>query len=377
MDIEPVRKNFPYLDTGIIYFNHSSLGPLSNSIIKRINEFIIERSTEPIDNFQTFLHTNVSAKEKLGLLLNCEPERIAWTDNVSNALNILAQGFKFNSGDRIILFENEFPSNIYPFLNLRNNGVELDFIKQHDGKYFIEDIEDAITDRTKLLSISLVQFLSGFRADLTSIGKLCKTHNITYCVDAIQGAGVVPIDVKKSQIDFIAGGAQKWLMSLQGTSYFYISEELQSKIQQKHVGWTSVNDAWNLTQYDLSLRKDASKFQTGTLNTIGITALDESLNLFIENGIKNIEKRIVENTVYFREKLKDNGVKIIMCDAQEAQLAGIISCIIPEIEKTFAHLLKRRINCSLRQGLIRFAPHFYNTKDEIDFVINDLKQFIR
>jgi len=182
---------------------------------------------------------------------------------------------------------------LYELKNIRENISleEIDFAKSRNGIVDLEDLETLITPKTKLISISLVQFLSGYRADISAIGELCKQHGIIFCVDAIQGTGVVQIDVKKSNIDFLTGGSQKWLMSSQGLSYVYITEELQSRINQKFVGWTSVKDAWNLLDFELTFRDSADRFQNGTVNALGVAIFEASLTMFNQFGIENIERR--------------------------------------------------------------------------------------
>ncbi|MEW6654592.1 MAG: aminotransferase class V-fold PLP-dependent enzyme, partial [Bacteroidota bacterium] len=299
MTVEKIRSLFPHLDTNQIYFNHAAIGPWCKPVLDRIAEYSAQRSGTMIENYPFFLEKNTNAKSKLGKILNTEPERLAWVDNVSNGLNILANGIEWKTGDRIILNDIEFPANIYPFLNLKRLGVEIDIVKSRNGIVDIDDIEKAITTNTKLVSISYVQFLSGYRADLNAIGELCKSKGIVFCVDAIQAAGVVQIDVKKSQIDFLCGGTQKWLMSSQGLSFICITEELQKRIVQKNVGWTSVNDAWNLLEYNLSLKSSAESFQNGTINALGVCLFDASLDIFLEFGMNNVEKTILENSEYF------------------------------------------------------------------------------
>lgn len=373
MNIEEVRKLFPHLQTDQIYFNHAALGPWSTLVLDRIKEYMDERSGLNVMNFESFVKWNFSAKEKLAKLLGTSTTRLSWVDNVSNGISILAQGLDWKTGDRIILNDIEFPSNVYPFLNLKKHGVEIDFAKSRNGIVDIEDIEKLITPKTKLLSISMVQFLSGYKADLDEIGKLCKQKGIIFCVDAIQAVGAVKIDLKKSQINFLTGGTQKWLMSSQGLSYFYVTEELQNKIDQKNVGWTSVEDSWNFLNYDLTLRSNAERFQTGTLNAFGIAIFDAALNIFKQLRIENCELRILENTNYFIQRLVDIGIEPLLKNIFIEHLAGIVTFKHKKSKEIFSELEKRKIYCAVREGMIRFSPHFYNTKDEIDKVVNELK----
>ena len=376
MNVSDVRKLYPHLLTDQIYFNHAAIGPWSSLVLERIAEYTGQRSGVKIENYQSSLKWNSSAKEKLGRLLGCEPERIAWVDNVSNGLNILAQGLEWKTGDRIILNDIEFPSNIYPFLNLKRSGVEIDMIKSRDGIVDIEDIDKVITPRTKLVSISLVQFLSGYRADVDAIGELCKKRGIIFCVDAIQGAGVVQIDVNKSKIDFLSGGTQKWFMSSQGLSYIFLTEELQNRIISKNVGWTSVDNSWNLLEYDLTLKPGADRYQNGTINTLGVAIFDSMLDLFLEFGIENIEKRVGENTNYLIEELMRIGFQPVLKNVDEKFRAGIVSFKDADAQEIYEELERNRIFAAVREGMIRFSPHFYNVKEEIDKVIKLLELFL-
>jgi selenocysteine lyase/cysteine desulfurase len=376
MNIDEVRNLFPHIKTGQIYFNHAAIGPWSSLVLDRIEEYSKQRSGESIENYKSFLNWSSSAKSKLGKLIGANPDRIAWIDNVSNGLNILAQGLKWNNGDRVIINDIEFPSNVYPFLNLREYGVEIDIVKSKNGIVDFEEIERAITPKTKLVSISAVQFLSGYRANLDAIADLCKKNNIIFCVDAIQATGVVQIDVVKSKIDYLCGGTQKWLMAAQGLSYIYITEELQSRITQKNVGWASVENAWNLLQYDLTLKNSAERFQNGTVNALGVAIFDSMLDLFDKFGIENCELKIINNTNYFIEQLCKIGIEPILKNVKEENRAGIITFKHPKANEIYNQLEKRKIYCAVREGMIRFSPHFYNTLEEIDFVIEELKKII-
>lgn len=376
MNITEARNLFPHLKTDQIYFNHAAIGPWTTLATDRINEYTSQRSGKKIENYSDFMKWSASAKEKLGKLLGAKPERLAWIDNVSNGISILAQGLKWKTGDRIVLNDLEFPSNVYPFLNLMKEGVEIDIVKSQNGVVHFEDIEKTITQNTKLVSISLVQFLSGYKADIDVIGEYCKKHGIIFCVDAIQATGAVQIDVNKSNVDFLSGGTHKWLMSSQGLSYIYLTEELQSKIEQKFVGWTSVKDSWNLLDYNLTLRDTADKFQNGTMNALGISIFEAVLDLFLKFGMQNIESRILENSNYFIQRLVDVGIEPILMNVSNSNRAAIVSFKHEKAKEIFDELEKRSIYAAVREGMIRLSPHFYNTKDEIDIVAEELKTIL-
>lgn len=369
-----VRELFPHLKTGQIYFNHAAIGPWCTHVLDRISEYMKDRSGERVENYSSFLNWSSSAKEKLGRLIGSETDRIAWIDNVSNGLNLLARGLNWKTGDRVIINDIEFPSNVYPFLNLKQFGVEIDIIKSKNGIIDPETIFNSVTTRTRIISISLVQFLSGYRTDIELLGEFCRSRGIIFSVDAIQATGVVDIDVVKSKVDFLCGGTQKWLMASQGLSYLYITEELQERITQSSVGWTSVENAWNLLDYDLKLKKTAERFQNGTVNALGVAAFDAVLELFTGAGMKKIESAVLSNTKYFFKKLEEIGIEPILKNADEKNLAGIVTFRHPDAVRIYEELQKRKIFGAVREGMIRFSPHFYNTYDEIDLVIDELRK---
>lgn len=373
IEITEIRRYFPCLKGGKIYMNHAALSPLSQLVLDGINEFLIQRSDTNIENFLSVLDTTGKVKDKLSSMINTVPDRLAFVDNTSNGLNVLAQGLPWQSGDRILLNDIEFPSNIYPFLNLKPLGVEIDFVKSVNGVVSAEDVIAMITPRTRLISISQVQFLSGYRVDLKKIGEVCRQKGIVFSVDGIQGIGAVSLDVVEDKIDFLASGTQKWLMGLQGLGFIYITEELQDKLGHKYVGWTSVEDAWNLLNFDLTFKKSAECFQNGTLSAIGIIALNAALDLFYMYGLENVENAIIENSIYFMQQLQSLGIEPMLKDCAKENLSGIVSFNNNNVKACYEKLEANNIYTAMREGILRFSPHFYNTKEEIDKVINVLK----
>lgn len=357
--------------------NHAAISPLSTPIVKELDDYLYIRSETEIENYLEFQKVVIDTKNKLGEMINAKPDRLAFVDNTSNGLNILAQGLDLGTGDRIILNDIEFPSNIYPFLNLKTQGVEIDIIKSHDGIVSYEDIEAAVTGKTKLISISHVQFLSGYRADVEKIGEMCRSKGIVFCVDAIQSAGALEIDVEKMKIDFLASGTQKWMMGLQGLAFIFITQELQERVKPKYVGWTSVVDAWNLLDFNLTLRSSAERFQNGTVSAIGIAALHGSLNFMRQFGHDKIAQAILDNTEYFMNSLSESGIQPVLRGVERKYLSGIVSFRSEKAQEIFGRLLEMNITAAVREGIVRFSPHFYNTREEIDKVVSILKEITR
>lgn len=374
MNLNEIRTLFPYIKNDIIYFNHAATGPFSTLLVNAINKILKEKSERNIDDFNSFKDVAVETKSILASMLNTVPERLAFTDNTTNGLNFLAQSIQWKKGDRILLNDIEFPANVYPFLNLKRIGVEVDFVKSDNGKVTADMIIDAIKPGTKLISVSYVQFLSGYRIDLEKIGKHCKDNDIIFSVDAIQALGAVKLDVEKSNIDFLSCGTQKWLLGFQGLAFIYLNEKLQRKIIPANIGWLSVNNAWNLLDYQIDLKTTADVFQGGTINVLGVYALNASLKLFNDFNFNEVEKRVLENSKYFLTKLASIGINGLLLNSNESELAGIVTIKIKDPDLVVKKLEQNKIICSQRVGMIRFSPHFYNIFDEIDRVVDVLQK---
>ncbi len=374
MTLMEIRNEFEYLKTGKVYFNHASVGPLPNRTVEAIKSYSEERSTGSINNFMHYLAIDKRAKRKLGNLIGCKPDRIAWSSSVGFSMSILAQGLNWEPGDRIILNNIEFPSNVYPFMNLQSKGVEIDFVDAKNGIVNLDDYEKLITPRTKLISISYVQFLSGYRTEIRRLSEICKSKGILLSVDVIQAAGNSLIEAEEWGVDFLTGGTQKWLCALEGLSYFYITEELQERLNQTMVGWGSVMDAWELLDYKLEYPKHAGRFQGGTPNSIGVFALNSSLDLFLKFGKEEIQKRVLDNSKYLISNLKELGFTPLLQNEEDEHLSAIVTFDAPNADDIKSKLAEKNIIVEVRVGKVRLSPHFYNTKEEIDLFLSELEK---
>ncbi|MBU2447365.1 MAG: aminotransferase class V-fold PLP-dependent enzyme [Bacteroidetes bacterium] len=374
MNINLVREQFPYLKTGKIYFNHAAVSPIPKCSVEILKEYFAVRSKGEIENYFSFQKTIIETKELIGKWINSDKNRIAFVDNTSNGLNILAQGLDWNVGDRILLYNVEFPSNVYPFMNLKKYGVELDFISPTNGRIEFGDIEKNIQPQTKLLTLSHVQFLNGFRADLKTIGELCRSKGIIFCVDGIQSVGAVPVDVEEMKIDLMSCGVYKWLMSVEGTAFIFLTEEMQERINQKYVGWTSVKNAWDILNYDLTLADTARRFENGAMNFPGIASLNSAIKMFESFGLNEVHKKIISNSEYLIDELGKLGISPSFAAKSKEELSGIVSFKIEEVNKLNDDLLANDIHCAVREGFLRISPHFYNDINEFNKLIDLVKK---
>lgn len=361
----PYRRLFPFLSKGTIYLDHAAIGPVPQPSREAAMAYLRERTEGDVNIFIPFLKAHAEGKKTIGRLLNASPDRIAFCDNTSHGLNILAAGLSWKTGDRVLLTDVEFPANVYPFLNQKRHGVEVDFVQCRNNRIAFEDIERAITPRTRVLSISHVQFLNGCRSDLAEIGKLCRAKGIIFSVDAIQAAGAVPIDVEAMNIDFLSCGSQKWLLSTEGVAFVYVSGETQEKINQAYLGWLSIKDFFSdFFRYRLDLDASARRYEGGTLNVAGILCLNESVRLLLEVGIENIAAHLKELTQLCVDRILQEGAELLTPE-NPRERAGIVSFRPPEAPAVFERLKSEGIIVSLREGCLRLSPHFYNTRDEV------------
>ncbi|MBI3786982.1 MAG: aminotransferase class V-fold PLP-dependent enzyme [Ignavibacteriales bacterium] len=376
--LQSIRSLFPHTAKGIVYFNHAATSPLSTRVTDTINRYLEERSYGKIETYTMDMQKVGETRSALQRLIRAEsPERIAFTTNTSDALNIVASGLDWKAGDRVLLNELEFPANVYPYIHLRQLGVEIDTIKCSAGAITSEMIYEALKPQTRLVALSAVQFLTGFRADLATIGEICRHRGIIFAVDGIQAVGATEIDVQKMKIDALSAGSQKWQMGPHGIGFLYLTEELQARLHQKYLGWLGVYNPWNFFDYNQPLASSARRYEGGTLNIPGIWGLHASINTLLEYGVPKIQNHILALTQLLTDELqKIGGVKLIS-PAVPSERAGIVTIQLPgdvSPNAVFEGLQQRNIQIALREGKLRYSPHFYNTKEEIHTAIEATRE---
>ncbi len=375
MPLSSYRTYFPITATDI-YLNHAAVSPLSTKVVKAINDIMSSRSQGPIEIFPQLSEEIIGLKNNLGTFIGADKENIAIISNTSEGFNWLVQGLDWKDGDRVLLVDQEFPANIYPFLNLEQKGVSIDYVPLRNGFIYPDEIEKKIQPRTRLLSISFVEFLNGFKNNLPEIGKVCKKNEIIFSVDGIQGVGALPIDMKICGIDFLSNGGHKWLMGPQGCGFMYLAPDLMTQLKPAFAGWLSVKDSWNFFDYRLDFLDDARRFEIGTMNVFGIVGLRAATDLLLKAGTARIEQHLLGLGSRLIAGLEEVGFKSVGSDKQ-SERSGIYSFTGPNPDEMVKYLQANRIHLSLRNEIIRFAPHFYNTYEEIDEVIRLCGRFVR
>jgi selenocysteine lyase/cysteine desulfurase len=363
------RALFPYTTEGRIYLNHASTGPLSTRVVDAMTAHLGQRSRGKLETYLDDVAMVSATRTLVQRMIHAESDdRIAFLPNTSDAINVIAAGLPWKSGDRVVLNTVEFPANIYPYLNLKRFGVQLDFINAGTGAVTPQKIIDTLTPRTRLVALSAVQFLSGHRADLGAIGEICRSRGVIFAVDGIQAVGAIRVDVQRMNIDALAAGCQKWQMAPHGTAFLYLSKELQSCIQQASLGWLSVDDPWRFYDYDQPLASSARRYEGGSLNMPGLWGLHAALETLLEFGTDAIEAQVLGLTGVLLEGLRTVDGLTVLTPSQPEERAGIVTVALPpnvDGNGIMARIGDRGVTIAVREGKLRFSPHFYNTTGEM------------
>ena len=355
--------------------NHAGVAPLSRRVQDAMVAFIEDATVNGAVNAEEWAETAEVCRAAAAQLINAATTEIAFMKNTTQGILIAANGIDWREGDNVVTTAVEFPANVYPWWNLKERyGVETRMVPERDGCIHLEDIAAAIDKRTRVVTISHVEFASGYRNDIQAIGTLCREQDIWFVVDAIQSLGAIEVDVKTSQIDILAADGHKWLLAPEGAAIFYCADEKRERLINTNVGWASVVNPRDFLDYDLTLKPDATRFEEGSYNSVGLYGLNAAIELIHEVGIANIEARILDLTARLITGLEAKGYRIITPKIEAAR-AGIV--IFESTKHTtpaeiYAALLEHHIITAERGSGVRVSPHFYNTEVEIERLLDVL-----
>jgi selenocysteine lyase/cysteine desulfurase len=371
MDWNLFRNEFP-VTVRWAYLDHAAVAPLTGRAAATLCDWANDVAHNGVVPEPAWLRRVDNTRRLAGQLINADPLDIAFVKNTSEGIGFVAEGLPWKAGDNVVTAEEEYPANIYPWLNLADRGVEVRRIPSRDGRIDLDDLRAALDEHTRLVSLSHVEFASGFRNDLDTIGQLCRERGILFFVDAIQGLGVLPLDVQKTPIDFLSADGHKWLVAPEGAGVFYIRRELVDRLRPVSIGWNSVVGAWDFSTIDFRLKPHAGRWENGTLNMGGIAALGSSLEVLLEAGLPAITARVKELTDYLCDRVQRIGLEV-HSSRREKEWSGIVSLRTPP-EIDAAALVRRcregGVVITRRAGRLRISPHAYNTEEEIDRLID-------
>jgi cysteine desulfurase / selenocysteine lyase len=372
---EQYRSEFPIAEK-YIYFDHAGVSPLSLRVKNAIETFLAESVDGSAFHYPKWSQQIIDVRRACGRLIGSQPEEIAFVRSTSHGLSLVAEGLDWKPRDRVLVYEKEFPSNLYPWLNLRRKGVDVVFIPFRNGRIQVDDVARLIDSRTRLLSISSVQFTNGFAADLSSLGLLCRSRQVLFCVDAIQSLGILPMDVRAFNIDFLSADAHKWLLGPEGIGIFFCRQGLAERLQPALVGWKSVRNEFAFEKPDLRFKTDALRFEEGSMNVLGILGLGAAIELLIEVGIANIADRVLGLGDSIMQEAEKRRFTVLTPQDRGARGGNITFIGQFDPAKTRDALKGKGVMVNVRAGGLRVSPHFYNTAQEVERFFEILDRMI-
>ena len=363
---EKWRAEFPVTEN-YVYMNHAGVAPLSKRVRDAMIDFARDATDNGAVNVESWIETAERCRNVAAQLINADVSEIAFMKNTTQGILIAANGIDWNEGDNVVTTAVEFPANIYPWWSLKERfGVETRMVPEHEGRIHINEIVTAIDEKTRVVTLSHVEFASGFRNDIKAIGEICRERNIWFVVDAIQSLGVIDVDTKSCNIDILAADGHKWLLAPEGAAIFYCAKDKLDKLINTNVGWASVVNPREFLDYDLTLKSDATRFEEGSYNSIGLYGLNTAIELLLEVGIPTIERKILELTSILIAGLEDKGYYVTTPE-DDAERAGIV--IFETVRHTPSEIVdilqENNIITAARGSGVRISPHFYNSEIEI------------
>jgi len=374
MDVQKYRDELPHIAEGFVHLNHAGVSPVSQRVVDAITEFVVAQSRDSVAATTKAWAGIAECHAALANLLGVSPENVALTKNTSHGVSIIADGYKWQPGDEVVFADCEYPANSYPWLAQQDRGVVCKIVKTaDDGTVPIERYREAMSSRTKVVAVSWVQFSTGFRNDLKALADLAHEFGARILVDVIQGLGALPIDLTALGIDYAATGSQKWLIGPLGVGGLYIKPDALDDIRLVNMGAGSVKNVIAFEPLGLDPKPNAMRYEEGTPNVMGILGLTASISMLQEAGAENIAEAIEAVTSYAMLRLEDSGYRVLSPRPWESR-AGIVLFQHPIFtnEEIMAALAASKINVVARGGKVRFAPHFYNTTEDIDRAISAL-----
>lgn len=372
MDWTALRSEFP-VTRRWAFFDHAAVAPISGRAQQALADWAADMAENGDVHEAQWLQRIEAVRRLAGQLLHADPLDIAFVKNTSEGIGIVAEGFPWKPGENVITAMEEYPSNLYPWMNLADRGVEVRTLASRDRRLWVDDLRALIDPRTRLVSLSFVEFASGFRNDLDAVGTLCRERGIYFFVDAIQGLGVLPLDVTRTPVDFLAADGHKWLLGPEGAGIFYIRRALVDMLHPVGVGWNSVVGWRDFSKIDFRLKPHAGRWESGSLNVAGITALGASLELLLGIGVPVLSERVLELTDYLCDRAGRAGIDVYS-SRRPGDKSAIVSLIVPgaDVRSLVRRCRQEGIVINQRAGRLRISPHVYNTVEEIDRLMEAL-----
>jgi len=378
LDQRTLALEFPQAD-GLIYLNHAAVAPWPTSTANAVKHFAEENVRLGASRYADWMAMETQLRSQLQRLINApSADDIALLKNTSEGISLVACGLDWHAGDNVVSTDQEFPSNRIPWQAQQVYGVEFREVSLES-----DDPEAALIaacdQRTRVLTVSSVQYASGLRLDLARLGEFCRDNNILFFIDAIQSLGAIRFDAQAVHADFVVADAHKWMLGPEGIALFYSREVVRERLTLHQYGWHMVEDAGNYDTREWQPARSAKRFECGSSNMLGIHALSASLALLEKIGMQIIHRIIINNSLYLIDILNNINEVKVTTDPHPDRLAGIVNFRVDNQDTADIHrqLLKSQVICANRGGGIRFSPHFYITQEKLDKAIEILVRVIK
>ena len=365
-------EEFP-LEPGLCYLNHAAVAPWPKRARDAVQGFAEENTLKGASHYPRWQARTRRLRERMAELIGAAGhDDIALLKNTSEGLSVAAWGVGWREGDNVVLGRQEFPSNRIVWQALERLGVEVRVADLDDPAAPEDALMREVDDRTRLLTVSSVQYGDGLRMDLPRLGDFCHDRNILYCVDAIQSLGALPFDLNECGADFVVADGHKWMLGPEGVALFWCRPGLRDELRLYQQGWLMVDDPFNFDRDNWEPSPTARRFEPGSPNTLGIFALEASLSVLQEVGVPVVQDKILAHTGWLMEHLGAlDGVRLISRREPERR-SGIVTFepVIGDTGELFRFLLEHRVICARRGGGIRLSPHFYTPRERLERTVD-------
>ena len=356
-----------------IFLGHAGVCPLPRRVADAVAACAAQGTLGDQEAF--LLHRLVDARKLAAQVLQCQSEEVALVGPTSLGLSLVAAGLSFRKSDNILIYHDDYPSNVYPWMALAAKGVQVRLINTRGlGVIRAIDVMGQVDENTRLVALASCHFISGYRLEHQAIGKYLRGRGLLFCLDAIQTLGAFPTTVES--VDFLAADAHKWLLGPCGAGVLYVRRELQEKLNPPLYGWNNVRCPNFVAQEKIEFRNDATKYEAGTHNLLGVVGLIASLELVREIGVDNIAAELLRKRALLVPALSAKGYTVLNAEAKPENASGIVTVYQPGVDLAPLHkkLADAGVVASLRsdrkgQRYLRLSPHFYNTDAELQRVL--------
>lgn len=365
---------FPIKQTRV-YLNNASVGACSNLVTEAVSHFVRSVQNSGRRHYPDWCQfAEGIAKARAARLIGAaDPSEIAWVPNTTQGIGLVANGLDWRDGDNVVIADIEYPSNVYPWLNLKDRGVEVRMVEAAGGRIEPAAIDALIDGRTRLISLSSVQFSNGFRLDLDALCEIRDQHGVLVHLDAIQHLGSLVMDVAKHPVDFLSAGGHKWLLGPIGSGLFYCRSSSLDRLKPSVVGYHTVDQPLDHAAFELTPRPGAARFEEALVNFPGIYGLDAAIQILLERGADDVESHILELTARAKDGLRAKGYEVVSPDGARER-SGIVAFRHPTIAATEIDraLQQASVDVAVRRDALRISPSYYNDADEIDRFLSAL-----